>query len=77
MKIQKKNNLIDEIKPGLNNLILIGPEGDFSKSEIALCNSMNFKDISLGNSRLTPVGAGSLVNSRGNPRLIRLGLESS
>ena len=31
----KKNNLIDEIKPGLNNLILIGPEGDFSKSEIA------------------------------------------
>ena len=48
----KKNHLIDEIKPGLNNLILIGPEGDFSKSEIALCNSMNFKDISLGNSRL-------------------------
>ena len=48
----KKNNLINEIKPGLNNLVLIGPEGDFSKNEIALCHAMNFKNISLGDSRL-------------------------
>ena len=48
----KKNNLINEIKPGLNNLVLIGPEGDFSKNEIALCHAMNFKNISLGDSKL-------------------------
>lgn len=35
-----------------NTLILIGPEGDFSKEEVALALKNNFQEISLGNSRL-------------------------
>ena len=35
----------------LNLLILIGPEGDFSKDEIALAESNGFKGISLGQQR--------------------------
>nr|WP_299067329.1 16S rRNA (uracil(1498)-N(3))-methyltransferase [uncultured Allomuricauda sp.] len=33
-------------------IILIGPEGDFSKSEINLAKSKNFVPVSLGNNRL-------------------------
>ncbi|KQC29367.1 16S rRNA (uracil(1498)-N(3))-methyltransferase [Flagellimonas eckloniae] len=33
-------------------IILIGPEGDFSKSEISLAESKNFVPVSLGNNRL-------------------------
>lgn len=33
-------------------LLLIGPEGDFSENEIAVCKSLNFKEIKLGNRRL-------------------------
>lgn len=43
---------------GENNLILIGPEGDFSKSEIDLALSKNFKAISLSESRLRTETAG-------------------
>lgn len=35
-----------------NVLILIGPEGDFSKEEIELARENNFQEISLGKSRL-------------------------
>ncbi|MDD3061208.1 MAG: 16S rRNA (uracil(1498)-N(3))-methyltransferase [Massilibacteroides sp.] len=38
--------------PGENALILIGPEGDFSKEEIALAKQEGFTAISLGESRL-------------------------
>lgn len=40
------------ISPGDNTLILIGPEGDFSKQEIELAMANGFTGISLGNSRL-------------------------
>ena len=40
------------------NLILIGPEGDFSKSEIKLAMKNKFKAISLSNSRLRTETAG-------------------
>jgi 16S rRNA (uracil1498-N3)-methyltransferase len=37
---------------GENALILIGPEGDFSKEEISLARQHQFTPVSLGNSRL-------------------------
>lgn len=43
---------------GENNLILIGPEGDFSRSEIDLALSENFKAVSLSDSRLRTETAG-------------------
>lgn len=43
---------------GERNLILIGPEGDFSKSEIDLALSYDFKAVSLSDSRLRTETAG-------------------
>lgn len=43
---------------GNNVLILIGPEGDFSPTEIILAKQNNFKEISLGESRLRTETAG-------------------
>lgn len=40
------------IKPNENYLILIGPEGDFSKEEIELAQENGFTGISLGHQRL-------------------------
>ena len=40
------------IKPNENHLILIGPEGDFSKEEIELAQENGFTGISLGHQRL-------------------------
>lgn len=40
------------IQPKNNYLILIGPEGDFSKEEILLAEQNGFTGISLGNQRL-------------------------
>lgn len=45
----------ETLKTHLNNktnIILIGPEGDFSESEIKKAIENNFKPVSLGNSRL-------------------------
>ena len=52
-KIKLKNQKNDK-----KNLILIGPEGDFSKSEIKLAMKNKFKAISLSNSRLRTETAG-------------------
>jgi len=41
-----------------NKLILIGPEGDFTKDEIKLALSENFIPVSLGNTRLRTETAG-------------------
>jgi len=48
----EKINLRDELKPLGKYLVLIGPEGDFSPSEIADALKNDFKAITLGNSRL-------------------------
>ena len=40
------------VQPTSNNIILIGPEGDFSYKEIALAQKNEFSPISLGESRL-------------------------
>ena len=42
-------------------LVLIGPEGDFSKEEVALATKHGFVPVSLGNSRLRTETAGVMV----------------
>jgi len=49
---QNKKQLKEEITPNSSNLILIGPEGDFSEHEVDQALRNNFIPISLGNSRL-------------------------
>ena len=44
-----------------NNLIAIGPEGDFTNKEIELAIENNFKAISLGEKRLRAETAGMYV----------------
>ena len=41
-----------------NNVALIGPEGDFTSTEIELALKQNYKAVSLGNSRLRTETAG-------------------
>lgn len=48
----EKTLLKDAIIPGEDALVLIGPEGDFSKEEVELAIQKGFKPISLGKSRL-------------------------
>ena len=48
----EKPLLKDVIVPGEDAVVLIGPEGDFSREEVELAESKGFKDISLGKSRL-------------------------
>lgn len=48
----KKQSLKDLITPKRNILICIGPEGDFSSTEIETALAKGFKPVSLGNSRL-------------------------
>ena len=49
---QEKKFLNQEFKPNQNYLILIGPEGDFSPSEIEKAISVGFIPVSLGEARL-------------------------
>jgi 16S rRNA (uracil1498-N3)-methyltransferase len=51
-ELGEKENLKSEIIPGGNYLVLIGPEGDFTPSEIDKALQNNFKAITLGESRL-------------------------
>lgn len=44
--------LWDVLKPGLDAVVLIGPEGDFSEDEVKTAQANGFQSISLGNSRL-------------------------
>lgn len=50
--------LKSELQKSKNALILIGPEGDFSKTEIQQAILKGFKEISLGKSRLRTETAG-------------------
>ena len=52
---------LKKIKKSEKNLILIGPEGDFSNNEIKLAVKNNFCPISLGNCRLRTETAGILA----------------
>ena len=48
----EKKSLKSQIKPKGNHIILVGPEGDFSASEITLATSMGYTGVSLGKNRL-------------------------
>ncbi len=52
------NHLKNELKPLNKSIILIGPEGDFSIDEIQLALKSNYREISLGTSRLRTETAG-------------------
>lgn len=59
-----KNNLLkNSCVKETDALVLIGPEGDFSKEEIGLAVKNNFKVVSLGESRLRTETAGIVVAS--------------
>ncbi len=54
----EKFHLKDKIASGDSVLVLIGPEGDFSPSEVELAEKNGFTGISLGSSRLRTETAG-------------------
>lgn len=53
-----KKHITSYLKKGDSNLILIGPEGDFSKDEISQALSQGFSPVSLGETRLRTETAG-------------------
>ena len=55
---EDKRLLQTEIQPSEDVLILIGPEGDFSKEEVQKALSVGFIPVSLGSSRLRTETAG-------------------
>lgn len=54
----EKMNLFEAAKPSTSVLVLIGPEGDFSPTEIQTAMKNGFREISLGKSRLRTETAG-------------------
>ena len=46
-----KDLLLNTLKPKSNSIILIGPEGDFTKNEVDKAIDLKFKPVSLGESR--------------------------
>ncbi len=51
-------DLSDNIQSGKNNVVLIGPEGDFDANEVTKAEKLGFKKVSLGQSRLRTETAG-------------------
>jgi 16S rRNA (uracil1498-N3)-methyltransferase len=56
-----KQNIKQYISTNKSTLVLIGPEGDFSKDEITLATTLNYVPVALGNSRLRTETAGLYV----------------
>jgi len=54
----EKIKLIEAVQNIKEGIIVIGPEGDFSKQEIEIALQNGFKSVSLGNSRLRTETAG-------------------
>lgn len=48
----EKMKLKEACRPGVDTLVLIGPEGDFSREEIEEARRAGFTEVSLGESRL-------------------------
>lgn len=53
-----RRNLIGEYKQGSDVMVMVGPEGDFSKDEIRSALAAGFVPVSLGDSRLRTETAG-------------------
>ena len=51
-------DLSDNIQRDKNNLVLIGPEGDFDIDEVTKAEKSGFKKVTLGSSRLRTETAG-------------------
>ena len=51
-KEMKKNKIKDLSNPMKSQLLVVGPEGDFTLEELKLAEKNNFKMISLGQNRL-------------------------
>lgn len=56
-----KTHLYNAIQKGDSIVMLIGPEGDFSISEINLAQKLSFTEVSLGDSRLRTETAGMVA----------------
>ena len=63
--------IANTLKPGIDTVVLIGPEGDFSNEEIAMALEHGFQPVSLGPSRLRTetaalyaITAFNLINDR-------------
>lgn len=54
-------HLKDEATPGQHYLVLIGPEGDFSKEELEAALASGYRKVNLGHSRLRTETAGVVV----------------
>ncbi|PIF06425.1 MAG: 16S rRNA (uracil(1498)-N(3))-methyltransferase [Draconibacterium sp.] len=54
----KKPHLKEKTMKGCNNVILIGPEGDFSEKEVDQAKKQGFGEVALGKSRLRTETAG-------------------
>lgn len=50
--LQPQNHLASFLPLENSAILLIGPEGDFTSEEVALCLEADFKEVSLGDSRL-------------------------
>ena len=59
----ERSLLQDKINKQANNIVLIGPEGDFSQKEIELASSYGATPISLGDKRMRVETAGIYVSS--------------
>lgn len=55
---EEKQLLKNQVVMGANSLVCIGPEGDFSITEVEMALKQGFKPVSLGNSRLRTETAG-------------------
>lgn len=56
-----KKPLIEMLKPGMDTLMLIGPEGDFDADEVNLCLEHGCAPVSLGEQRLRTETAAMMV----------------
>lgn len=53
-----RHSFVKDYKPGVDTLVLVGPEGDFSPAEVELALKNGFVPVSLGESRLRTETAG-------------------
>ncbi len=55
---EEKPFLMDVLEPGVNAVVMIGPEGDFGLDEVKFAQEHGFVSVSLGRSRLRTETAG-------------------